>query len=78
MWKEIDCKRKGMDLRKAVGPFDMLFRNEVMFIALKGSYKLSHTNFFRKIALDERDMQSISQKLTQTVDIADDILPCLD
>jgi hypothetical protein len=64
--------------RKATSAFTLLFRGNCMLVSFPGSLSLKYTNFFRKVALDPRDENALTTKLENILQLASEILPCID
>jgi len=70
---------KLLDLKKSEGPFSILFRGDTVIFMFDGMLlKNMYTNFFRKVELDSRDKESLSQKLNIILKISSEIVPFLD
>lgn len=74
-----DVQEKLFDFRKNVGPFSLLFKGDVVMVSFDViDRRLRYTNFFSKVALDPRDVEIISQKMTAIISLADAILPSIE
>lgn len=67
-----------MDLRKATSGFTLIFRGDCMLIAFPGFLYSKYTNFLRKVAIDPRDITILTEKVRNVLQLAEDILPCID
>jgi hypothetical protein len=68
------AQEKIMNFRNTCGQFTLAFKQNVMFVAFEKDLKLQYTSFLKKVALDERDSQSIAHNLLSTIELADTIL----
>jgi hypothetical protein len=73
-----NAQEKLIDFRRAVGPFVLLFRGDVMVVSFNGGLELNYTDFFMKAALDPKDVENIRQRMTTIVGLADAISLCTD
>lgn len=68
-----------MDFREACGPFTLIFRGDVALVSLPGEkFVLKHTNFIRKVSVDQRDVDRIMALLQQALEFANQISYQLD
>lgn len=68
-----------LEMKEAEGPFCLQFRDDiVVFLFNRNLFKKMHTNFFRKVEIDQRDIEAIESRLKKLLHIAGDIVPFLD
>ncbi len=60
-------------------PFTLQFKDDIALFAFKGRMmKKMKTNFFRKVEIDQRDIDELNKWLNNMLNIASDIVPFLD
>lgn len=68
-----------IDFRKKCGEFEALIRDDVFMVRfLKQHYQPKHTHFFKKVVLDERDINYFKERVLTILDFANKIQSQLD
>ncbi len=68
-----------LQMKERFGKFSLQFRDDTVMIVFPGRLlKRMKTNFFRQVAVDERDKEQLKDRLASVLDISSDILRFLD
>lgn len=73
-----DVQDKLINFRKSCGKFSLLFKKDTMLVVFEKDIKLKYSNFLKKVAFDERDMQEMNRLMSSTVKLGGEVLSCLD
>lgn len=73
-----DIQEKLLEHERTYRDFIMLFRGNIVFVSYKANLEVTHTNFNKDVSLDQRDIDSIMDRINSSIEIAEEILPCLD
>ena len=60
------------------GRYKLSIRGDVFLVLFREAFDAKYTNFFRRVAVDERDLKKIEGRLEEIIQLSVDILPHLD